>query len=78
MSDECRCAEISELREAAAKTYADQHLAEVEVRASRWEVVFSRLDTGAEWPEDHPNGEQRGGEVPRLVSRHRQRGYRHR
>ena len=66
MAVDCRCASTSELRGSEAKAYADEHLAEVEVRADGWEVVYRCPDTGAEWLEDYPESEQHGGGSMRL------------
>lgn len=62
----CRCAEISELHESAAKAYAKNHLTRVEVRADGWEVTYRCPNTDAEWLEDYPRSEQHGGGPMRL------------
>lgn len=62
----CRCEEISELWGDEAKSYADKHLEQVEVRADGWEVLYRCPITGHHWLEDYPRGEEHGGGPMRL------------
>ena len=62
----CRCADTAELWDAEAKRYADQHLEQTEVRAEGWEVLYRCPNTGVEWLEDYPRGEEHGGGPMRL------------
>lgn len=62
----CRCEEITELWDVEAKTYADEHLEEVEIRASGWEVLYRCPDTGRLWLEDYPRSPEQGGGPVRL------------
>ena len=62
----CRCEEITELWSDEAKSYADEHLEQVEVRADGWEVLYRCPVTGRQWLEDYPRGEEHGGGPMRL------------
>lgn len=62
----CRCEEISVLCGDEAKSYADEHLEQVEVRADGWEVLYRCPVTCRQWLEDYPRGEEHGGGPMRL------------
>ncbi len=62
----CRCAEINELWDDEAKVYADEHLQEVEVRASGWEVLDRCPVIRCLWFEDDPRSTEQGGGPVRL------------
>lgn len=62
----CRCDSVSELWDKEAKEYADEHLEELEVRASGWEVIYKCPVTGHRWLEDYPRSGEHGGGPMRL------------
>jgi hypothetical protein len=62
----CRCGEVTELWDAEAKRYADEHLTQQEVRADGWEVLYACAATGARWLEDWPRSAEHGGGPCRL------------
>jgi hypothetical protein len=62
----CHCSDVAELSGEEAKTYADEHLERVEVRADGWELVYRCPDTGREWIRDYPRSEEHGGGPVRL------------
>lgn len=55
-----------ELWDGEAKTYAERHLDQVEVRADGWEVEYRCVATGLHWLEDYPYSEEHGGGPMRL------------
>lgn len=62
----CRCGDVIEMWDGEAKSYADEHLEEIEVRAGGWEVVYECHLTGERWLEDCPRSGEHGGGPMRL------------
>lgn len=62
----CRCMKITELWDDEGKAYADEHLKEVEVRASGWDVLYRCPDSGRLRLEDYPRSSEHGGGPMRL------------
>ena len=62
----CRCEEVAELWDDEANAYADEHLEQVEVRASGWEILYRCPDTDRIWLEDYPHSGEHGGGSMRL------------
>ncbi len=62
----CRCEDLTELWDEEAKSYADWHLEQVEVRAGGWEILYRCPKTGRRWLKDYPHGEEHGGGPVKL------------
>ena len=66
MPAKCHCRDRAELWDDEAKSYADDHLEETEVRAGGWEVLYRCPETGVDWVEDYPRSREQGGGPMRL------------
>jgi hypothetical protein len=62
----CKCNEISFLKGAEAKEYAEGHLQKVKSNSETWEIEYVCPVSLKKWLLDYPQSEYHGGGPPRL------------